>query len=119
VKVPGVFRNATETRSIPAGTTIFSEGEAGSEMFGVVEGKVELRTNGRAIAELGPDDVFGEMALVDSSPRMATAVASADTVLAVIDRRSFLFLIHETPTFALQVMSAMAERLRHLPEPTR
>jgi CRP-like cAMP-binding protein len=117
VKVPGVFRNATDTRNVPAGTTIFSAGDPGSEMFGVVAGKVELRAHGRVIAELGPDDVFGEMALVDSSPRMATAMATADTVLAVIDRRSFLFLIHETPTFALQVMSAMAERLRHLAEP--
>ena len=118
MKVPGVFRNATDTRSIPAGTTIFAEGESGSEMYGVVEGMVELRSNGHVIAELGPDDVFGEMALVDSSPRMASAVATADTVLAVIDRRSFLFLIHETPTFALQVMSAMADRLRRQARPT-
>ena len=52
------------------------------------------------------------MALVDSSPRMATAVATADTVLALIDRRRFLFLVHETPMFALQVMSEMANRFR-------
>jgi CRP/FNR family cyclic AMP-dependent transcriptional regulator len=52
------------------------------------------------------------MAIVDSSPRMATAVATTDTVLAVIDRRVFLFLVHETPVFALSVMSAMAARLR-------
>jgi len=52
------------------------------------------------------------MAIVDSSPRSATVVAVTDTKLAVIDRKMFLFLVHETPTFALHVMSGMAQRLR-------
>jgi CRP-like cAMP-binding protein len=112
MKVQGLFRNAKETRSISAGETIFRAGDSGSEMFGIVDGDVELQGNHGIIAKLTTDDVFGEMALIDSSPRMATAVATTDTVLAVIDRRLFLFLIHETPTFALQVMSAMANRLR-------
>ncbi len=113
-KVLGVFRAATDTRDVPAGTVIFEEGSTGEEMFGVVEGKVELRLpDGRAIA-IGPDDTFGEMALVDASGRSATAVAVEDSKLAVIDKRRFLFLVHETPTFALQVMSSLAERLRAL-----
>ncbi len=110
--VTGLFRNAEETLKVPAGEVIFSEGDSGSEMYGIVEGEVTLRTAKRVIATLGADDVFGEMAVVDSSPRMATAVAATDAVLAVIDKRRFLFLVHETPTFALQVMSTMAERFR-------
>jgi CRP-like cAMP-binding protein len=110
--VIGLFRNAQQTVTIPAGEVIFSEGEAGSEMYGIVDGEVELRTATRRIAILGADDVFGEMALVDASPRMATAVATTETTLAVIDKHRFLFLVHETPTFALQVMSAMADRFR-------
>jgi CRP/FNR family transcriptional regulator, cyclic AMP receptor protein len=110
--VVGLFRNATETMKFPAGSTVFNEGESGSEMYGVVEGEVELRTADRVIGTVGPDGVFGEMAIVDRSPRMATAVATRDSVLAVIDRRRFLFLVHETPTFALEVMSDMADRLR-------
>jgi CRP-like cAMP-binding protein len=112
VKVHGVFQNPTSTQNVAAGTTIFSEGQSGEEMYGIVEGEVELRTNDKTIARLGPDDVFGEMALVDDSPRMATAIATSDTVLSLVDRRHFLFLVHETPMFALQVMSAMADRLR-------
>ncbi len=112
MKIHGVFSNAKEVRSFSAGETIFQAGESGTEMYGIVEGEVELQGGHGIIAKLSNDDVFGEMALVDSSPRMATAVATTDTVLAVIDRRLFLFLIHETPTFALQVMSAMADRLR-------
>jgi len=91
---------------------VFREGELGIEMFGVIEGQIQLQTTDRVIAVLGPDDVFGEMALIDSSPRMATAVATVDSVLAVLDKHRFLFLVHETPTFALSVMSAMADRFR-------
>ena len=112
VKVPGVFKGATDTREFPAGTVIFEQGASGEEMFGVVAGLVELRlSNGQAL-ELGPDDTFGEMAIIESSPRSATAIAVEDTTLAVIDRRRFLFLVGETPNFALQVMASLAERLR-------
>jgi len=112
MSVRGVFQNATSTRTVPAGTTVFNEGESGEEMFGIISGAIELRASGGATFDLRPDDVFGEMALVDSSPRMATAIATQDTELAVIDRRRFLFLVTETPTFALQVMGALAKRLR-------
>lgn len=112
VKVQGVFKAAKERRQVPAGTVIFEAGDPGDEMFGVVEGSVELRTPGGRVMTLGTDDSFGEMGIVDSSPRSATAVAMADSTLAVIDRKVFLFLIGETPTFALQVMASLAERLR-------
>jgi CRP-like cAMP-binding protein len=52
------------------------------------------------------------MSLIDDSPRSADAVAKTACVLAPVDERRFLFLVHETPMFALHVMSVMAERLR-------
>jgi CRP-like cAMP-binding protein len=112
MKVVGIFKAAKETRELPAGTVIFEEGATGEEMFGVVAGKVELRMPDGRVFTLGPDESFGEMAIVDQSPRSGTAIAVEDSTLAVIDRRRFLFLVHETPTFALQVMSSLAERLR-------
>jgi CRP/FNR family transcriptional regulator, cyclic AMP receptor protein len=81
-------------------------------MFGIVEGEVEVRMRGGLIRKLGPDDTFGEMALIDSTPRSASALATSDVKLAVIDKRTFLFLVTETPMFALQVMSSIADRLR-------
>lgn len=108
----GLFHNATDTRKVSAGSVIFSEGDLGAEMFGIVEGEVELRGTSGLIGRLGPQEVFGEMALVDDLPRSATAVATADTTLAVVDRRRFLFLVQETPMFALEVMSVMADRIR-------
>ena len=112
MKVPGLFHNAKTFKDVPAGTVIFEEGTSGAEMFGVVEGEVEGRLPNGAVRKLGPDETFGEMAIIDSSPRSGTAVAVADTKLAVIDRPKFLFLVQETPMFALQVMSSMAERIR-------
>ena len=112
MRVEGLFRNTTDALELPTGHIVFAQGDMGSEMYGIVEGSVELSVNGRTIATLGPDDVFGEMAIIDQAERMATATATAPTRLAVIDRRRFLFLVHETPTFALQVMSTLASRLR-------
>jgi CRP/FNR family cyclic AMP-dependent transcriptional regulator len=112
LKVTGLFNNAQRTLNVPAGSVVFREGEAGGEMYGVVEGEIQLLANDQVIRTLGTDDVFGEMALIDSSPRSATAVAATDSVLAVIDEHRFLFLVQETPMFALQVMSAMAQRFR-------
>ena len=110
--VHGVFKGATDTRDVTAGSVIFEAGSHGDEMFGVIEGAVELRLANGVNVTVGPDETFGEMALVDASPRSATAVALEDSRLAVIDKRRFLFLVGMTPTFALQVMSSLAERLR-------
>ena len=112
MKVPGVFHNAKSFKDVPAGSVIFEEGTSGAEMFGIMEGEVELRLPNGMVRTLGPDDSFGEMAIIDGSPRSGTAVAVTDTKLAVLDRQRFLFLVQETPMFALQVMSSIAERLR-------
>ena len=112
MKLPGLFLNAKTFQEVPAGTLIFEEGASGTVMFGIVEGEVEVRLPNGAVRRLGPGETFGEMAIVDSSPRSATVVAVTDTKLAVIVRKMFLFLVHETPTFALQVMSGMAQRIR-------
>src|SRR5262252_5126562 len=115
MKLPGLFLNAKTFQEVPAGTPIFEAGASGTEMFGIVDGEVEVRLPNGAVRRLGPDETFGEMAIVDSSPRSATVVAVTDTKLAVIDRRMFLFLVQETPMFALQVMSSMADRIRAEP----
>ena len=113
MRVEGVFRAASSKIEVPAGTVIFRAGELGNEMYGIVEGTVQLDSPAGVVATIGPDEVFGEMAIIDREERTATATASTDCVLAVIDSRQFLWLVHETPTFAIQVMRTMARRLRH------
>jgi CRP/FNR family transcriptional regulator, cyclic AMP receptor protein len=113
-RIPGVFLHAKSTEDVPAGTVIFEEGSSGSTMYGLIEGSVELRTAGGAVYTVSPEETFGEMALIDQKPRMATAIATSDSKLASIDQATFLLLVHETPMFALQVMGSMAERRRQV-----
>ncbi len=84
----------------------------GDEFFVVVRGKVEIRSGDRHFETLGPDGIFGEMALIDDSPRSATAVAMTDVTVAPIKENQFLFLVKNTPFFALNVMRVLAHRLR-------
>jgi CRP/FNR family cyclic AMP-dependent transcriptional regulator len=115
MKIQEVFKAANAIRELPAGTVLFESGDKGEEMFGVVSGEIDLRLPDGGVLKVGPDDTFGEMAVVDGSPRSATAVAVVDTSVAVIDKRTFLFLVHETPMFALEVMAKLANRLRASP----
>ena len=109
-----VFANAREQREVAAGETVFAEGDTGADMFGLISGTVELRKGERVVRMLEPGDTFGEMAIVSQGPRSLTAVATEASQLAVIDERTFLFLVHETPMFALLVMRSMADRIREL-----
>jgi CRP/FNR family transcriptional regulator, cyclic AMP receptor protein len=111
-----LFMNAPDHRIVPAGEVIYQEGDEGTHMYGIVSGAVELRKGSVVVATLGPNDVFGERALIDHLPRNVTAVAVAETALADIDRRTFLFLVHESSTFALGIMGALASRLRDYDE---
>jgi CRP-like cAMP-binding protein len=116
VPTDSLFLNAPIHRTVPAGEAIYTEGDVGTHMFGIVSGAVELTKGSVVVARLGPNDVFGERALIDHLPRNLTAMATTETTLAEIDRRLFLFLVHESSTFALGIMSALATRLRNYDE---
>ena len=110
--VRAVFTNSREQRQVAGGSTIFRQGDAGREMYGVIDGEVELRDGDAVVARIAPGDTFGEMAIISDAPRSLTAVAGRDTTLAVIDEQTFLFLVHETPMFAINVMRSLADRVR-------
>jgi CRP/FNR family transcriptional regulator len=99
---------------------IFKEGSTGSEMYLIHSGKVLLsvrqsETQEVPLVVLNPGDFFGEMALVDDSPRSATASAADDnTELIVMDRARFLFLVRQQPEFALSLMHTLCRRLRDM-----
>ena len=113
-----LFRNS-ETQEFAPGETIFSAGEEGKTMYVVAEGEVEIWV-GPVLAEtVSAGGIFGEMALIDRHVRSADAVAQTQCKLVSVDQRRFQFLVSETPFFALQVMSIMAERLRHANERIR
>jgi CRP/FNR family transcriptional regulator, cyclic AMP receptor protein len=103
---------AVPTRYFAKGETVFREGEQGDEFFVVVRGQVEIRSGNRRFETVGPNGIFGEMALIDDSPRSATVVALTDVTLAPIQEQQFLFMAEHTPFFALRVMRVLANRLR-------
>jgi CRP/FNR family cyclic AMP-dependent transcriptional regulator len=99
---------------------IFEEGSTGSEMYLIHSGRVLLsvrqdETREVLLVVLNPGDFFGEMALVDDSPRSATASAvEDDTELIVMDRTRFLFMVRQQPEFALSLMHTLCRRLRDM-----
>jgi CRP-like cAMP-binding protein len=104
--------NNIEARPVKAGSVIFREGDEANELFVIKSGQVRIQIGNRTIAELGQDSIFGEMALIDSEPRSATAVAVTDVELVPVSEKQFLFLVSQTPYFALKVMRVLAQRLR-------
>lgn len=99
-------------KTYPAGTTIFREGEQADHVFVVRAGNVIIDHAGLRLDRLGPGDIFGEMALIDATPRSATARADGFVEVSVLTERNFLALVEELPSFALQIMRVMARRLR-------
>ena len=95
------------------GKVIMVAGQTGALMYVVIEGLVSISIRGAVVEKVGPGGIFGEMALIDQSPRAANANAEADSALLAINRNVFLNLVKTEPTFGISLLSAMAERLRN------
>ena len=108
------------SQTYPAGRAIMKEGEPGLSMYIVMRGKVAVSIKGAGSIEpvvverIGSGGVFGEMALVDQSPRAASAAAEEESLLLSISRNDFLSLVKTRPDFAVSLLKAIAERLRHM-----
>lgn len=99
---------------VPVNKVIMSEGEAGAFMYVVLEGRVAISIKSQVVERIGTGGIFGEMALVDQSPRAASAVAETDCSLVSITRADFLGLVKSNPAFAVSLLKAVAERLRYM-----
>lgn len=99
-------------RSFKAGAIIFREGDPAEELYVIKSGKIEIRLGNRVLDTLPERSIFGEMALIDASPRSATAVALTDVTLVPVAEKQFLFLVGRTPHLPLNVMRVLARRLR-------
>ena len=97
---------------------VFEENTAGNEMYIVCSGRVRLYSQPSGgprtqLAVLKPGEFFGEMSLVDNSPRSATALAAQDnTRLVVLDKHKFTYLIQQQPAFAMSIMETLCRRIR-------
>jgi CRP-like cAMP-binding protein len=109
-----LFRQETGALQLAPGDSLFREGEKGEKMYVLLEGEMEILLGDFVLETVGQGALIGEMALIDDSPRTASAVAKTPCRLAEIDRRRFHFLIQQTPHFATHVMKTLADRLRRM-----
>ena len=109
-----VFKYDPGARRVPAGEVLFREGEPADTMFIVLEGEVELTLDGSLLDTACSGHVFGEMAMIEKGARLSTATARTDAFVVPVDRPRFLYLVQNTPHFALDVMASMAYRLRRI-----
>lgn len=96
------------------GEAVVVEGEPGDALFFVVSGRVAVERGGKAVAELGEREVFGEMALLDPGPRSATVRAATDVVLLSIAREDFDDIMRDRPEVPIGVMKVLVRRLREV-----
>jgi hypothetical protein len=100
----------------PAGKTIIEEGGLNESMFLLVEGRVEVRKQGRSVAQLGPNEFFGEMSLLERAPPAATVVTLEESRLLCLQRTDLFRLMEEFPTIPIIMCQTLSRRMRELLE---
>jgi len=110
-----------DEKTVPSGETLFQAGDPGDSLFIVRQGQIELfikDTTGQKIvlhtAEMG--DMFGELAMLDSGARTATAVALTESMLLVLDREDLIMLFQRIPEAALHMLAALTGMTRKADE---
>lgn len=103
-----------DAQRFPAGHKFFGVGDHGEDMYVVESGEVEIALRGKVLETVQEGGIFGELALIDHRERSADVIAKTDVNVGVIHPKKFVELVRNHPTFALEVMTIMAHRLRRL-----
>jgi len=98
----------------PANRTVVRQGARGDSFFVIADGTATVKKGTRSIGTLGPGDFFGEMALLDGSPRSASVVATEPLVTVRLTRSEFSKAIDDNPEIARGIMAELAARVRRL-----
>ncbi len=106
------IRGSLDELTVPAGKVLVEEGRIGTEFFIIVSGTAVVARNGKKVATLGPNDHFGELALLDRLPRSASVVSETELDVLVLSQRQFNGLLQSVPTIARKMLAALANRLR-------
>ncbi len=105
---------ASDEVSVDAGRVLVEQGQMGREAFVILEGKANVKRNGRKVATLGPGDQFGELALLDGGPRTATVEAATPMQVLVLTQRGLVSVLDDVPGLSRKVMASLASRIREL-----
>lgn len=101
-----------ERASARPGEVLAEEGSVSRQFFVIERGEAAVTIGGKKIATLGPGDFFGEMALLDEQPRVATVTANAPMVVYVIQENDFARFLETSPALIRRILRRFAERLR-------
>ena len=101
----------TDEVSVPRGEALATEGDFAHEFFVIQRGSAEVRQNGERVAELGPGEFFGEIALLETERRTASVVATTPMDLIVMFQREFKQMEREMPGVAARIRAAIRARL--------
>jgi CRP/FNR family cyclic AMP-dependent transcriptional regulator len=99
-------------RRYSAGDTMTSEGSGGAGFFVVEEGQADVNVGGETKGSIGPGDYFGEIALINESPRTATLTAKTDMVCYGMTPWDFRPLVESNSAIAWKLLTAMAEKMK-------
>ena len=112
----GLFGKDTDVVTLAPGDVLFEKNEPGRFMYVVKSGEIQIIDGNYVYETVSTGGILGEMALVDAGPRSATVRAVKQSVVIPLDERRFLFMVSQTPFFALRVMRVMSARLRAMNE---
>ena len=102
----------TEDLEVDEGRALTREGQSGSEFFVIIDGEVGVSKDGQEIRTLGPGDFFGEIALLEDTPRTATVTAKTPLRFFVLTRQAFRSLLAHQPELEQKVLAALQERVQ-------
>jgi CRP/FNR family transcriptional regulator, cyclic AMP receptor protein len=104
----------TKTYKFGPGDSVIDADSSGrfGRLYTVVDGTAEARVEGRTVASFGPGDYFGEMSVLDGSPRSASIVATSDLETFGLSAWNMRSLLREEPEIALHIIETLAARLR-------
>ena len=105
---------ATVELTLDEGKEFVTQGDVGREAFIIVEGQADVTRAGQLVAQLGPGDCVGELALLDHGPRTATVTATTPLTVLVLGPREFSGLLDEVPTLTHKILAVLAGRVREL-----
>jgi uncharacterized membrane protein len=115
------LRNLLSLKHVPSGTQLFHRGDSGDALYLLERGRVRISIKDEenqevTLADLAQGDFFGEMALIDGRKRSADAHVTEDARIAILSRDDFIDFVRSNPDLALEMLSALSDRLRRTDE---
>lgn len=104
----------SEERKFENGDVILGKGEGGVGFYLIMDGSVDVKSDSKILAKLGPGQFFGEMSVLDNQPRSADVVAAEPSRCFIISEWSFKALISENPRIALKMLQELVRRIRDI-----